>query len=418
MYVNSESVSNEIDESDLQSEKQEGQRIWRWRGIVIDLREEQEWNAFDSMRVNSESVSNEINSVASLWWWDAFCQSQPRNYIYLGRPDQELLGRSVRASFQNTNRVFSHDRPFSFKCPGSSFFWKQRFVRMTQKVGTRCSKIWQGAAKNPSRGTGERKKSYDYEVTRFGAGPIINIPVQIYIPWCKGNSKIEGNAVSFRVFLRSLRNISGTTLTLLLPMVQMPQKRESAQNTPNLDCQRPLKHVDMPGLTVTSLDGPCPSQIPLLQEKSGHWSEGIGQTADIRCDDVFHSATWNTYLVPGLGMDGWTWSEYLNLYQINLGIKSCSRGTFQNENSLKFINFSVGSEFSWSVAAIHASWMFLLAMKPRIDDLAQAQSTREGHMPEGPAVCRLVKGVSPWWLPPLTSLDRNRISAKLTRQST
>jgi hypothetical protein len=28
---------------------------------VIDLREEHEKNAFDSMRVNSESVSNEIN---------------------------------------------------------------------------------------------------------------------------------------------------------------------------------------------------------------------------------------------------------------------------------------------------------------------------------------------------------------------
>jgi hypothetical protein len=28
---------------------------------VIDLRENQEWNAFDSMHANSESVSNEIN---------------------------------------------------------------------------------------------------------------------------------------------------------------------------------------------------------------------------------------------------------------------------------------------------------------------------------------------------------------------
>jgi hypothetical protein len=31
---------------------------------VIDLREEQESNAFDSMRVNSESVSNEIDESA------------------------------------------------------------------------------------------------------------------------------------------------------------------------------------------------------------------------------------------------------------------------------------------------------------------------------------------------------------------
>jgi hypothetical protein len=35
--------------------------VW---GIVIDLREEQEENAFDSMRLNSESVSNENNESA------------------------------------------------------------------------------------------------------------------------------------------------------------------------------------------------------------------------------------------------------------------------------------------------------------------------------------------------------------------
>jgi hypothetical protein len=39
MCVNSEPVSNEIDESDLQHEKQFEQRIWTWRGIVIDLKE-------------------------------------------------------------------------------------------------------------------------------------------------------------------------------------------------------------------------------------------------------------------------------------------------------------------------------------------------------------------------------------------
>jgi hypothetical protein len=42
MRVNSDSVSNEIDESELQDEKQYEQRIWTWRGIVNDLREEQE----------------------------------------------------------------------------------------------------------------------------------------------------------------------------------------------------------------------------------------------------------------------------------------------------------------------------------------------------------------------------------------
>jgi hypothetical protein len=40
MCANSESISNEIDESDVQDEKQNEQRIWTWRGIVIDLREE------------------------------------------------------------------------------------------------------------------------------------------------------------------------------------------------------------------------------------------------------------------------------------------------------------------------------------------------------------------------------------------
>jgi hypothetical protein len=60
MRVNSESVSNEIDESDVQNEKHSEQRTWTWRGIVINLREEKA-NEFDSIRVNSESVSNEID---------------------------------------------------------------------------------------------------------------------------------------------------------------------------------------------------------------------------------------------------------------------------------------------------------------------------------------------------------------------
>jgi hypothetical protein len=40
MRVNSEFVSNEIDESDSQNKKHPEQRIVTWRGIVIDLREE------------------------------------------------------------------------------------------------------------------------------------------------------------------------------------------------------------------------------------------------------------------------------------------------------------------------------------------------------------------------------------------
>jgi hypothetical protein len=39
MCVKSESVSNEIDESNSQSEKHSEHRIWTWRRIVIDSRE-------------------------------------------------------------------------------------------------------------------------------------------------------------------------------------------------------------------------------------------------------------------------------------------------------------------------------------------------------------------------------------------
>jgi hypothetical protein len=57
MRVNSESISNEIYDSGLECAKHPEQRIWTWRGIVIDLRREIQ-NAFDSVRVNSESISN------------------------------------------------------------------------------------------------------------------------------------------------------------------------------------------------------------------------------------------------------------------------------------------------------------------------------------------------------------------------
>jgi hypothetical protein len=61
MRVNSESISNEMDESDLQDEKYSEQRTWTRRGVVIELREEQQSNALDSRRVRPESVSNEIH---------------------------------------------------------------------------------------------------------------------------------------------------------------------------------------------------------------------------------------------------------------------------------------------------------------------------------------------------------------------
>jgi hypothetical protein len=58
--VNSEAASNEINESDWQSEKHPEQRTRAWRGIFIDLSEGNE-NACDSTRVNSYSVSNATN---------------------------------------------------------------------------------------------------------------------------------------------------------------------------------------------------------------------------------------------------------------------------------------------------------------------------------------------------------------------
>jgi hypothetical protein len=42
MRVNSESVSNERDEIELEYEKHDEQRIWTWRGIVTELRDVQE----------------------------------------------------------------------------------------------------------------------------------------------------------------------------------------------------------------------------------------------------------------------------------------------------------------------------------------------------------------------------------------
>jgi hypothetical protein len=44
MCVNSESISNEIDESELQSKKHDEQMIWTWRGIdTLWLRSESFW---------------------------------------------------------------------------------------------------------------------------------------------------------------------------------------------------------------------------------------------------------------------------------------------------------------------------------------------------------------------------------------
>jgi hypothetical protein len=51
----SESGSNGINESDLQSNKHSEHKIWTWRGIAINLREKQYKNEFDSMHVNSEA---------------------------------------------------------------------------------------------------------------------------------------------------------------------------------------------------------------------------------------------------------------------------------------------------------------------------------------------------------------------------
>jgi hypothetical protein len=57
--VNRDSDSNEIDESDLQSKKHDEQRFSTVRGIMIDSSDESE-KAIDSIRINLPSLSNVI----------------------------------------------------------------------------------------------------------------------------------------------------------------------------------------------------------------------------------------------------------------------------------------------------------------------------------------------------------------------
>jgi hypothetical protein len=59
--VNRESDSNETDSSDLHQKKHRKQRISTSRGIKIDRSEESE-NACDSIRLNRDSTSNETDS--------------------------------------------------------------------------------------------------------------------------------------------------------------------------------------------------------------------------------------------------------------------------------------------------------------------------------------------------------------------
>jgi hypothetical protein len=61
MFVNSKSVLSEIDETDVQHEKHDEQRMWTERGIVIDLSKEHDENTFDSMHINLESISHETD---------------------------------------------------------------------------------------------------------------------------------------------------------------------------------------------------------------------------------------------------------------------------------------------------------------------------------------------------------------------
>jgi hypothetical protein len=64
MLVSREPLSNEIEQSILQCEKYDAERIWTWRGIVTDFSQEPA-NAFGPMRVNWESVSNETDESDS-----------------------------------------------------------------------------------------------------------------------------------------------------------------------------------------------------------------------------------------------------------------------------------------------------------------------------------------------------------------
>jgi hypothetical protein len=87
MRVNSEFVSNEIDESELQNEKQDEQRIWTWRGIVIDVIGAYP-NASLPIRVTGRVVTGDGKRTDNGTMISLFEQDLPSNWTTVGDPPE------------------------------------------------------------------------------------------------------------------------------------------------------------------------------------------------------------------------------------------------------------------------------------------------------------------------------------------
>jgi hypothetical protein len=77
----------------------------------------------------------------------------------------------------------------------------------------------------------------------------------------------------------------------------MPEKIENAQKTTHLNGQRGVKHISVSYILETDMDRPTLRVNSFPQEKSTRQSEPIGQTATLRCCDIFHSTSLNAHLL-------------------------------------------------------------------------------------------------------------------------
>jgi hypothetical protein len=92
--LNSEFDPNEFHESDLQHEKHDDPRMWTFRGIWMDLSDEEN-SADDSIRVNCDNDSNESDWVLlnPSWHWSGI-----RTNIFSTEPSLTIVRRIERTS--------------------------------------------------------------------------------------------------------------------------------------------------------------------------------------------------------------------------------------------------------------------------------------------------------------------------------
>jgi hypothetical protein len=67
MWINSEFVSNEIDENDLQLQKYDEQRIWTWRGVNMDVVHFLS-DARESIRMMQCAAAARERELTGEWW--------------------------------------------------------------------------------------------------------------------------------------------------------------------------------------------------------------------------------------------------------------------------------------------------------------------------------------------------------------